>query len=186
VSTSFSPVALDTERLRLRWPELADAPALYAIFSDPEVTRYGNTPPQVDVAQADARIRKYLDDAAAGDALTLFLERRGDRAMLGVCSLHRVHQASRRAEIGYSLGRAHWGQGYMNEALNALVAHAFGAMDLNRLEADIDPRNVASARTLERLGFEREGVMRERWIVGGEVSDTWFYGLLRRDYLSRR
>ena len=186
MSQPFSPITLDTERLRLRWPDLADAPAVFALYSDPEVTRYGNTPPQTDVAQAEARVRKYHDDAAIGDALTLFLERRSDGAMLGMCSLHRIHAKSRRAEIGYSLRRGHWGQGYMNEALNALVAHAFGALDLNRLEADIDPRNLASARALERLGFEREGVMRERWIVGGEVSDSWFYGLLQREYLARR
>jgi RimJ/RimL family protein N-acetyltransferase len=62
------------------------------------------------------------------------------------------------------------------------VDHAFSALDLNRLEADIDPRNNASGRSLERLGFQKEGVMRERWIVNGEVSDTVFYGLLRSEW----
>ena len=72
----------------------------------------------------------------------------------------------------------------MHEALQALLGFAFHALDLNRLEADIDPRNHASARTLERLGFQREGHMRERWIVKGEVTDTWWYGLLRREWLA--
>jgi RimJ/RimL family protein N-acetyltransferase len=70
----------------------------------------------------------------------------------------------------------------MAEALPALVAHAFGALDLNRLEADIDPRNTASARVLERLGFRREGLLRERWIVNGEKSDSAIYGLLRAEW----
>ena len=70
----------------------------------------------------------------------------------------------------------------MHEALQALLQHAFDRLDLNRLEADIDPRNLASARTLERLGFQKEGYLRERWIVNDEVSDTALYGLLRREW----
>jgi ribosomal-protein-alanine N-acetyltransferase len=66
-----------------------------------------------------------------------------------------------------------------------MLEHAFQRLDLNRLEADIDPRNAASARTLERLGFQKEGHLRERWIVNGEISDTGLYGLLRREWLER-
>jgi len=73
----------------------------------------------------------------------------------------------------------------MHEALQALLRYAFQTLDLNRLEADIDPRNVASARTLERLGFQKEGHLRERWIVNGEISDTRLYGLLRREWQER-
>jgi len=69
--------------------------------------------------------------------------------------------------------------------LQALVGYGFDRMDLNRIEADVDPRNEASARSLERLGFACEGLLRERWIVGGEVSDTAMYGLLRKDWQRR-
>jgi RimJ/RimL family protein N-acetyltransferase len=58
-------------------------------------------------------------------------------------------------------------------------------MALNRVEADIDPRNHPSAKTLERLGFQKEGHLRERWIVNGEVSDTGLYGLLASDWRAR-
>jgi ribosomal-protein-alanine N-acetyltransferase len=59
-------------------------------------------------------------------------------------------------------------------------------MDLRRLEADTDPRNAPSIRALERLGFVREGLLRERWVVAGEVSDSALLGLLRRDWDARR
>ena len=75
-----------------------------------------------------------------------------------------------------------WGKAYMDEALRALLNYGFGELKLNRVEADIDPRNEASARSLERLGFRKEGYLRERWIVGDEVSDTALYGLLHRDW----
>jgi RimJ/RimL family protein N-acetyltransferase len=87
-----------------------------------------------------------------------------------------------RAEIGYAIGSDYWGKGYMNEALTALIAHAFEVLDLRRLEADVDPRNTRSIRTLERLGFQREGFLRERWHVCGEIQDAFFYGLLRREW----
>jgi len=77
------------------------------------------------------------------------------------------------------------GKGLMHEALTALIGYGFGALDLNRIEADIDPRNTSSAKSLERLGFVKEGHLRERWIVDGEVSDTSLYGLLRADWRAR-
>jgi len=73
----------------------------------------------------------------------------------------------------------------MHEAMQALLGYAFQALNLNRLEADIDPRNLASAKTLERLGFQKEGHLRERWIVNDEISDTALYGLLHRDWQAR-
>ena len=73
----------------------------------------------------------------------------------------------------------------MNEALHSLLDYGFGQLNLNRVEADIDPRNEASAKTLERLGFVKEGYLRERWIVGNEVSDTVLYGLLQREWRNR-
>jgi RimJ/RimL family protein N-acetyltransferase len=105
--------------------------------------------------------------------------------VIGTCTLYGWVPSSRRAEIGFVLGRPAWGQGYMREALDTLLGHAFGAMDLNRIEADTDPRNQASMRMLERLGFAREGLLPERWIVDGEVSDSVLYGLLRRHWQAR-
>jgi RimJ/RimL family protein N-acetyltransferase len=93
---------------------------------------------------------------------------------------------SRRAEIGYSLAAEAWGQGYMNEALTALLDRGFSEFALNRVEADVDPRNTASIKCLARLGFALEGLLRQRWIVGGEVSDSAIYGLLRDEWVARR
>ncbi len=66
-----------------------------------------------------------------------------------------------------------------------MINHAFGPMKLNRIEADIHPDNLASAKSLDRMGFRQEGLLRERWIVGDEVSDTAFYGLLASDWKKR-
>jgi RimJ/RimL family protein N-acetyltransferase len=84
------------------------------------------------------------------------------------------------------LDRAFWGKGYMREAMAALIDHAFRVLRLHRIEADIDPRNSASAKLLKSLHFVHEGHMRERWIVNGEICDTDFFGLLRSDWLAAR
>ncbi len=146
---------------------------------------YWSTPPLTQREEVEEEVRRFVAGYENGTSLNLGIERENDHALVGNCTLFDFHEASRRAMIGYCLGRPYWGQGYMHEALTALVNHAFDGLGLNRLEADIDPRNLASARALERLGFEREGFLRERWIVDGEVSDTVIYGLLQRQWKTR-
>ena len=181
----FEPFTISTERLTLRFLNEADEPALYDIFSHPEVMRYWGWPAWSDPAQARQMLEDTLGGYRAGSYLQMGIERRLDQALVGTFTLFHFYFPSRRAELGYALGRPYGGNGYMNEALRSAVRYAFETLNLNRLEADIDPRNVASAKTLERLGFKMEGHLRERWIVNEEVSDTWLYGLLRREWLKR-
>lgn len=182
---SFDCVTLDTLRLRLRPLIEADAPQLFAIHSDPLTMRYWSTPPWTDPAEGLRLVERDRKRLADGTAIRFGLEERETAEVIGTCSLHNFHHENRRAEIGYSLNRARWGRGLMHEALGALLTHGFGHLALHRVEADIDPRNLASARSLERLGFVREGILRERWIVGGEICNSAFYGLLRSDWDAR-
>ena len=182
---AFDRLALDTARLQLRPLLDGDADALYAIFSDPAVMRYWSSPPWTGLEQAQAMIAADAEDLRSGRHLRLGLVSKASARLIGTCSLFNFHEQCRRAEIGYGLARAAWGQGFMHEALSALLRFAFVELEMNRLEADIDPRNTASACSLERLGFRQEGHLRERWIVGGEVSDSSLYGLLRREWEAR-
>jgi ribosomal-protein-alanine N-acetyltransferase len=182
---SFLDTRLSTARLLLRPMRSTDAPALFAIFSDAQTSRYLSRPPWTSIEQAHEKLAFDAAGMAAGEHLCLGLERIATGEFIGNCALFKLDAQCRRAEIGYTLARPEWGSGLMHEALTALLNHGFDAMNLNRVEADIDPRNAGSARTLERLGFTREGYLRERWIVGGEVSDTALYGLLAREWLER-
>jgi [ribosomal protein S5]-alanine N-acetyltransferase len=175
---------LETPRLRLRPVAETDAGDLFAIFSDPVVMRYWSTPTWTRPEQATEMVEREAAGLAAGASVRLAIIRADDGAVVGTLSLFALDEQSRRAEIGFALASSAWGQGYAQEAARALIRHAFGVMRLNRLEADIDPRNEGSARVLERLGFRREGLLRERWMVAGEVSDSALYGLLSRDWRS--
>ena len=182
---AFDQLTLQTPRLLLRPLRHDDAATILRIHSDPTVMQYMSTPPWTDIAQANAMVERDLGAMVKGEFLRLGLERLEDGALLGCCTLFHLDAGCRRAEIGYDMDAAVWGKGYMHEALTCLLNYGFDEMNLNRVEADIDPRNLGSAKSLERLGFRQEGFLRERWIIDGVVSDTALFGLLRSDWLAR-
>ena len=173
---------IEASRIRLRWISDKDTDEFYAIYSNPEVMRYWSTPPLPDREAAANLIKKIHEDWKRRVILKWGIALRTDNQLIGSITLFNLDFNHRRAEIGYALGREFWGQGYMNEALMALLKYAFEDLNLHRIEADVDPRNTASIKTIERLGFQREGYLRERWQVNGEIQDAYFYGLLRQEF----
>ena len=169
-------------RVSLRWLTPRDVPALFEIFGDPLVCRYGSRPPLRNGAEAadlHNEITRYFAERSLfqwGVADVV------DDRVIGTCTLASLSTMHRRAEVGFALARAEWGKGYMAEALPALIRFAFESLNLHRLEADVDPRNLPSIRLLERTGFQRVGFLRERYHLNGEIQDALFYGLLRRDF----
>lgn len=192
--TPFADLCITTARLTLRPLAEADADDLFAIFGDPAVMRYWSSPVWTARAQALRMVEGDREGHASGRCdLRLGLARRDTGRIVGTASLFKIDASNRRAEIGYALAAGQQGSGLMHEALTALVGAAFDHapgspfddLQLHRLEADIDPRNTASAASLTRLGFQLEGLLRERWQVGGEISDSGLYGLLRPDWLKK-
>jgi RimJ/RimL family protein N-acetyltransferase len=173
---------ITAERVALRWLTGEDVRDLFAVFSDPDVMRYWSSPPLVEIEEASELLAHIQDCFRRRVLFQWGVARRADDRVIGTCTLFHPDLGNRRAELGYALGREHWGQGYMQEALRALLNYSFGDLNLHRLEADVDPRNASSARTLEKLGFRQEGYLRERWLVGGGVQDSLFYGLLRSEW----
>jgi len=173
---------LTTDRLVIRWIEESDAPALRRIFGDPEVVRYWSCPPLPDDAAALDLVREIQELFRQRALFQWGIQRLEAPGLIGSVTLWRVELAHRRAEVGFALGREAWGQGLMSEALGAVLGHAFDRWGLHRIEADTDPRNARSLSLLERLGFRREGYLRERFHVADEIQDSVFLGLLRPDW----
>jgi RimJ/RimL family protein N-acetyltransferase len=175
---------LETTRLSLRPIRAEDVDAFYAVYSNPEVMRYWSTPPLPNREAASKLICEIHEGIERHELLKWGIALRVNDELIGSVTLFHADFTHRRAEIGYALGRDYWRQGYMQETLNAVLNYAFAELNLHRIEADVDPRNAASVRTLERLGFQREGYLRERWHVNGEIQDAFFYGLLKPDWQS--
>lgn len=160
----------------------ADADALFAVFRDHEVMRYWSSPPMADREEAVRWIEEIEDSFRRRILFQWAIAAGTGGPLLGTCTLHRWETTHRRAEIGFALGRQHWGQGRMREALTVLIEFCFHDLRLHRLEADTDPRNERSLGLLARLGFRREGLLRERYHVLGEAQDSVLLGLLAREW----
>jgi|GEM_PF-1101988 len=134
-----------------------DLPDLYGVFSDPLVMRYWSHPPLASPADA----AWYFANLEAGRRDRRFWQwgvaLRGEDTMIGTVSLFGADAVRREAEIAYAIASARWRRGHATEAVRLAIAHAFGPLGLQRLLADVDPRNDASCRLLDTLGFRREG-----------------------------
>jgi RimJ/RimL family protein N-acetyltransferase len=170
--------ALATARLTLRPVAEADLPDLLAVNGDDAVTRFlpYATWNGLDDARAWLQRMQALEAAATARQFVLALNDSG--TAVGTLLLFKYDAGAQRAEVGYALGRAHQGRGLMAEALRATCTQALGAAGLRRLEAEVDPANAPSNALLQRLGFTREGTLRQRWAGKGRVYDTHIYGLL--------
>jgi RimJ/RimL family protein N-acetyltransferase len=164
---------VETERLTLRRMALADAPALFAIMSDAETMRYWSTLPHATVAETEAFIADTMA-AVAESTADDFLITRGD-ALMGKAGLWQGR------EVGILLGRPYWGQGFAQEALSAVITRAF-QRGLDRIVADVDPRNDASLRMLGRLGFRKTGEAKATFLIGENWADSVYLSLSSADY----
>ena len=176
------PGALASARLSIRLVEQADIAGLLAVNGDDAVTKHLPYPSWQSLADGQAWFERMRTLAATGTALQFVMADRATGAIVGSCLLFRFEEGSARAELGYVLGRAHWGLGLMHEALTALLGHAFGPMGLRRIEAEVNPANTASVKLLRQLGFTHEGLLRQRWTAKGVTYDVNLYGLLREEW----
>lgn len=179
---SLPTPTLVTARLRLRPFVESDADDLFALQSDADVLRYWDSPPWTERSRVDRFLAKCQEMAEEGSGARVVVERADDGAFVGWCTLNSWNPDFRSASLGYCLGKPAWGQGFATEAAGAMLGWAFDALDLNRVQAEADTRNAPSARVLEKLGFKLEGTLREDCIVNGDVSDSWVFGLLRREW----
>ena len=176
-----APNRIESERLLLRLVAASDLPALLEVNASEEVTALLPFARWESAADGESWLRRMEGIQATGLALQFVVASKASGLAIGTCLLFRFDEGSARAELGYALGRAHWGQGLMHEALAALIGCTFGAMGLRRLEAEVDTRNRSSSRLLQRLGFTQEGVLRQRWVAKGETRDVEMHGLLRSE-----
>lgn len=182
MQTRLPQPELRSDRLRLREVRDSDASALFAIHSNPQVMRYWSYPAWTELAQAEQKVADIQRQRRELDILVWAIAEAASDRLIGTSALFGLDLTQGRAEIGYSLHPDWQGRGLATEALRLILQYVFSGLRLRRVEADADPRNEPSWRLLEKLGFVREGLLRERWNVNDEICDTAFYGLLQRDF----
>ncbi len=183
MTTRLPQPDLRSARLHLREVRPDDAPALFAIHSDPQVMRYWSYPAWTELAQAEQKVADIQRQRREQEILVWAIADAASDHLIGTSAVFALDRAQGRAEIGYSLHPHRQRRGLASEALRLILSYLFDDLQLRRVEADADPRNLASCGLLDKLGFVREGLLRERWHVNGEICDTAFFGLLRRDFI---
>jgi RimJ/RimL family protein N-acetyltransferase len=169
---------LASERLILRQLNMDDAPALFDVLSDDAVMRYWSSGPHADIAETQNYIAWNAEIDAGHVCWAITLD---ESVALGWVILlpHRKNSF----ELGYILGRSHWGKGYGYEAACLALDYAFANLAARRIMADTDPDNMGSIKLLEKLGFQREGYLREEWETHIGVRDSVIFGLLWNEWL---
>ncbi len=174
------PEVMETERLVLSRPSLADVPSLFATYTqDAEVTRYLTWPPNQSIRQTESFIATCILGWERGERFPWTLRLKGDTPAIGMIEL-RMH--GHKAEVGYVLARPFWGQGIMTEALGRVLEWTRSQSQIYRVWAVCDVENVGSARVLQKVGMQHEGIL-HRWIIHPNVSaeprDCHCYAWLR-------
>ncbi|MDX1828669.1 MAG: GNAT family protein [Lutibacter sp.] len=105
-----------------------------------------------------------------------------NKTVIGSCGFHKWNKEHSRSEIGYEIHKEYQNQGYMSEAIKEVINYGFKKMNLNRIEALIDPTNENSIRIVEKNGFKREGILRGHYKNGNEFEDSIMYALIKSDY----
>jgi [ribosomal protein S5]-alanine N-acetyltransferase len=179
-----SPVAIETDRMTLRLPEMTDHAAWSRLRRTGEAFLREWEPVYAPdyLSRRSFRNRVYWAHRAReeGRAVSLFLVRREDQALMGAITLDNIRRGpAQMASVGYWIGPDYARRGYMLEALLALRDYAYDRLDLGRIEAACLPENAASRGLLERAGFRREGMAFAYLQIAGRWRDHVLYGHLR-------
>jgi ribosomal-protein-alanine N-acetyltransferase len=160
---------------------MRDARDVYAISSDPAVSRYVMWRTHDTPAESREFIRNIHRSYKRDRPSPWGIELKAERRMVGTIGFTWINYDHMTGEVGYSLGSSYWNQGFATEALRAVLRHGFESLGLNRIEAQHDIRNPASGRVMEKAGMRKEGTLRERLLCKGDYVSVDLYAILRRD-----
>lgn len=177
--------SLETERLLLRTMKAGDLDFVYRHFSDTDIYRYLVDEEPITTREQAKEIIEFYVEPVGNSYNRWVLELKSEKRPIGTCGYHQWHKNHHRAEIGYDLEKASWQQGLMSEALEAVLGFGFEKISINRIEAMVHPENEKSIRLLVKLGFQKEGLLRDFYYQSGSFHDHWLLTLLKKEWYAR-
>lgn len=173
---------LETKRLILRKIKAEDYKQMYENWAcREECSRFFPWSAATDIEVYKNRVLTWVDSYKDDFYFNWLIELKEPKEAIGIINLHDVDTEHRSAETSYILAPEHWGKGLMTEALKCVLRYAFEALELNRVGADVFEGNVASEKVLEKCGFQREGIAKEKYEKDGMYFDATLYGAFRKE-----
>jgi ribosomal-protein-alanine N-acetyltransferase len=173
---------LETERLILRAISLEHVAALFHQRSKKEVMEFICIPLLKSKSEAEDLVKNYQFLFEQKICISWAITLKEDSAMIGTVGYPRINKGNYSGEIGYSLDQAHWGKGYMNEAVTEVLKYGFENLNFHRIEAVINPKNKASVKLVLKHGFIKEASFKDYTFFEGAFWDTEVYSLLASNY----
>nr|WP_154887746.1 GNAT family protein [Paenibacillus xylanexedens] len=172
---------IETERFVLRAATDSDSGDLLALYSDETVVEYMPFTPFESEQDALDEMSWYKKIFKQQTGLRWMIEDKQSHQVIGTCGYLEYEEQHHRAEIGYDLLSSCWGKGVMTEVARAVLEFGFNQMQLNKIEAKVDPGNEASIRLLHKLGFQQEGLLRQHEFEKGRYVDLAVFSKLQSD-----
>jgi len=171
-----------TPRMLLRPLRMDDASAVFHYAHDPEVAQYTKWEAHRTVEDSRRFIEQTIAEYQRGVNAELAMELKSDKKVIGTCGLINVSADHCRAELVFAMAKEHWGGGIMGEALKATLTFGYGALQLNRIWAKVDPDNMKTVLVLKRASWQFEGTLRQDVKVRGTFRDVKLYSLLKKEF----
>lgn len=177
-------VRLETERLILRKFTENDAEAVFENWaSDDEVTKFLTWPTHRSVEGSKGFIDSCLDSYKNDDSYQWGIELKETGELFGNISVVNVNDDLDAVELGYVIGRRFWGNGYMTEAVKAVIAFLFEEVGANRIAARHDPKNPDSGKVMKKAGMKYEGTLRQNDRNNRGIVDCAVYSILKEEWI---
>lgn len=173
---------INTKRLVLREIKKEDAESIYKLRSNPKVARYETFKPYTNIKQAERTIECFSKDFKNKRAIAWGISLKSQSQIIGIIRCE-IEIPKVRADFGYDLRYEYWNKGIMTEAVSSIIDFTFNKIDVNRIESAVSTKNIASARVLEKSGFTKEGILRERSLLGGTLHDMIMFSILKKEYI---
>lgn len=173
---------LETERLRLIEITPIHALSLFEILSLDEVTRYYGTDTFTSLEEAKKLIDMFQKNFYEKRSMRWGIVLKENNEFIGTLGLNGLQLKNKKAEIGYEIHPSYWRQGYTSEAIKEVLRYSYLELKLNRIGAVVYLENEASSNLLEKLGFKKEGELRDYLFQNNAYHTTSMFSLLKREW----
>lgn len=173
---------IETSRLILRGVTTEDANDMFKYLSDIDVVKPMGLEPFKTIKDVWDEISWYKSIYDEGTGIRWGITLKDSGKVIGSCGFLNMLKKHCRAEIGYELSKDYWGKGIASEALEAVVKYGYDQFQLERIEALIEPANLASQKLVERQGFKKEGLLRHYEFTCGKFDDLYMYSIIKEDF----